>query len=52
MSYEVEIEVTKKGAQVSLVDNERKIVSVGGGRTTGEAFEEALYFLEKGIYNG
>ena len=47
MSYEVEIEVTKKGVQVSLVDTKRKIVSVGGGRTKGEAFEEALYFLEK-----
>jgi len=47
-SYEVEIEVTKKGVQVSLIDTERKIVSVGGGKTKGEAFEEALYFLKEG----
>lgn len=48
MTYEVEVNVTSNGVQVSLVDTERKIVSVGGGNTKGEAFEEALYLLEKG----
>ena len=48
MSYEVEVNLTSYGVQVSLVDNERKIVAVGGGNTKGEAFEEALDLLEKG----
>jgi prefoldin subunit 5 len=46
MPYEVEVKKIDNRVQVSLVDNERKIVSIGSGRTTGKAFEEALELIE------
>jgi hypothetical protein len=46
MAYEVEVTRINNRVQVSLVDNERKLVAVGGGRTTGKAFEEALELIE------
>jgi len=46
MTYEVEVNVTNEGIQVSLVDTKRKIVAVGGGNTRGKAFEEALDLIE------
>jgi len=48
MAYEVEVNtINDNRVQVSLVDTKRKIVSVGGGRTIGKAFEEALDLMEK-----
>ena len=47
MSYEVEVKTINNRVQVSLVDNERKIVAVGGGKTIGKAFEEALDLMGK-----
>ena len=46
MTYEVEVTKIDNRVRVSLVDNKRKIVSVGSGKTTGKAFEEALELLE------
>ena len=47
INYELTIENFGDHSRVSLTDNERKIVAVGSGSNTSEAFNDAYDLISK-----